>query len=538
MRQLSDLDASFLYMESDRTPMIIGGLYVFDTSRRTTDFSFDEFRDFISARIHLAPFFRQRLVEVPLQLDHPYWVDDPEFQLDKHLAHIRLSPCDHPDQLKSLSAELFARPLERDRPLWSITYVDGLELLPQSALPEKGFAMVVRIHHAAIDSLSGEEIMSLLLDFSEEPRKLPPESPWRPHPLPSKVRLLGSAYSSAITSPFRLANVLRGTAASAFYTLLVQKLKTLNFPTTLLSAPATLFNKEVTSARALDYVEISLDQLKQLRKSIGADVTVNDVVLGVCAEALRQYLQDQNNLPDKPLIAMTPISVRSKTLKARTGNQMSAMLVSLSTTVKHPVLRVRKIHDNATVSDSYGQAIAADRLTELVPSSIIALSTRIYTEFQLAQRHKPLFNIPITNIPGPQSPLYMNGARLVHQIGTAPLFDGIGLVLVAISYDGKVNISVTSCPTLFEKTPAFGPYLTRAVSALKEGLSTPIEEEPGDATPQPNKGAGVIEDILGIFSSLFGSLFNRDKEIQTADGKKTGANKSKNTEHKVDSGHS
>ncbi|MCP5162803.1 MAG: wax ester/triacylglycerol synthase family O-acyltransferase [Hahellaceae bacterium] len=514
MRQLSDLDASFLYLESERTPMIIGGLYVFDTSERNTDVTFEEFSQFIAARVHLAPFFRQRLVEVPLKLDHPYWIDDPEFQLGRHLTQLTLQPGDTETSLNKFAADLFARPLERDRPLWSITYVDGLEHLPESSLPARGFAMIVRLHHAAIDSLSGDEIMSTLLDFSVTPRKLPPTNPWRPEPLPSKVRLLSSAYGNAITSPFKLATFVKGTAASAFYTLLIQKLRNINIPVSLFSAPRTLFNKNVNQSRQLEYIELPLKQLKQLRKSIGGEVTINDVVTGICAEALYLYLNDQNELPTPPLIAMTPISVRSKTLKARTGNQLSAMLISLATNIRHPIVRIRKIHDNAIISENYSQAISADRLTELVPSSIIALSTRIYTEFQLAQRHKPLFNLPITNIPGPQTPLYLNGAKLVRQVGTAPLFDGIGLVLVAVSYDGKVNISVTSCPTLLEDKPPFGPYLMRAVEAIDSALQEPFEaSEYEEAESTREQGAGIIDDVISIFSNLYSNLFSREKVL-------------------------
>ncbi|WP_250656771.1 WS/DGAT/MGAT family O-acyltransferase [Alkalimarinus coralli] len=512
MQKLSDLDASFLYLETDNSPMLIGGLYVFDSAQRETPMNFGEFYSFIESRLHVARFFRQRLVEVPLKLDQPYWVDDPEFELSKHLAYVTLDGEDKDTQLTELAAELFSQPLDRDRPLWSITFVDGLE--NESGLPDNCFAMIVRIHHAAIDALSGDEVMSSLLDFSDSPSPIKEAPPWNPKPLPSKFRLLGGAYGNALNTPFKLASLARETAASTFYSALLQRLQNLNLPPALFSAPRTGFNSTISDKRALHYVEIPLERIKNIRKEID-DSTINDVVMGICAEALHHYLNDHNAAPKSPLIAMTPISVRSKSLQKKTGNQLSAIMLSLATDIKHPIARIRKIHENAVVSKTYSQAISAGRLTELIPSSVAALSARIYTEFQLAQRHKPLFNIPITNIPGPQNPLYMNGSKLVRQVGTAPLFDGIGVVLVVVSYHGKITISVTSCPTMMENPGHFGQYLLKAVDDIEAALHTPysMDDLPTATTEQPSLmqiGSGFIDDIATLFSNLFSN--NSTKE--------------------------
>ncbi|UZE95615.1 WS/DGAT/MGAT family O-acyltransferase [Alkalimarinus alittae] len=523
MQQLSDLDASFLYLETDNSPMLIGGIYVFDNAQRETPMNFGEFYSFIESRLHVASFFRQRLVEVPLKLDQPYWVDDPEFELSKHLSYVTLIGEDKDTQLTELAAALFSKPMERDKPLWSITFVDGLEGDPN--LPENGFAMIVRIHHAAIDALSGDEVMSSLLDFSEATANIEKISAWNPSPLPSKFRLIGGAYGNALSTPLRLANIAKDTAASTFYSVLLQRLRNLNLPPALFSAPRTIFNNTISDKRALHYVEIPLERIKNIRKEID-DCTINDVVMGICAEALHRFLKDHNATPKSPLIAMTPISVRSKSLERKTGNQLSAIMLSLATDITHPIARIKKIHENAVISKTYSQAISAGRLTELIPSSIAALSARIYTEFQLAQRHKPLFNIPITNIPGPQKPLYMNGSKLISQIGTAPLFDGIGLVLVVVSYNGKITISVTSCPSMVEVPGSFENYLLKAVDDIEQTLHTPVPAEAlsDDSTEQTSTLAqmrsGFINDISGLFGNLFSSsdTSNAEKDSAEMDG--------------------
>lgn len=512
MRQLTELDASFLYLESETTPMHMGGLYLFDNSDRETPLDFGEFRQYIESRLHLADFFRQRLIEVPFHLDHPYWVDDPDFDLDQHLRHITLEQSGDEKALLDLAASLLAEPLPRDRPLWEISFIDGLAPRPDAPSP---FAILVKVHHAAIDAATGEEVMGALLEFSPTPRSLVPPQPWRPKPLPSKARLLGSAYGSALNTPFRLASLAKDTLASAFYAVLVQRLRNLKLPPALFSAPRTLFNHPISRERVLGYVEFPLERFRSLKKA-HADITVNDLVLTTCAEALSLFLARQERLPKRPLIAMSPISVRSKNLRSPTGKQLSAMLISLATDEPDLARRLKKIHDNAIASKIYGQAISAARLRELIPSSMVGLSARIYTEFQLAQRHRPLFNLPITNVPGPQIPMYLAGAKLIRQIGTAPLFDGLGLVLVIVSYNSKITISVTSCPYLLTDMDEFLACFPQALDNLEKALEgvdlttlPETETNDGQAVNKPSTLGGAIEDMVSLFSHLFDSIRHR-----------------------------
>jgi WS/DGAT/MGAT family acyltransferase len=543
MQRLSDLDASFLYLETERTPMLVGGIYIFDAENRTNPMSFAEFYQFVQSRLPAARFFRQRLVEVPLKFDHPYWVDDAHFDLSQHLERKTLPQGSTQEDLMKLAADTYSHPLHRDRPLWAITFVDGLEAIED--LNEHCFAIIIRMSHVVVDAFNGEGVMHALLDFTESPRPIKEKAPWNPEPLPNSLKLLNESYSHAFSTPARLINFTKDTLASSFYKLLLQRLHKLNLPLSLFSAPRTLFNNALTQHRKIDFFEVPLDRIKDIKNSIG-DVTVNDVITGICAEALHHCLKDANDLPSASLIGMSPISVRSKNLATKTGNQLSAMLIELATNIDNPIQRIRKINRNAVVSDTYRQAIAADRLTELIPSSVAALSARIYTEFQLAQRHKPLFNVPITNIPGPQKPLYLNGAKLIRQIGTMPLFDGIGLALIFVSYNGKVTISVTSCASLMTNTRSFTEYLEDAFKSIEGSLNAPESLSPSEEVdtevrteivefPETNKesalklGSGMIEDVVALFQNLFASILpgKVDQEKPASSSKTQPATKKK-----------
>lgn len=486
MQQLSELDASFLHLESRTTPMHIGGVYLFDGSGRQTPLSFETFAAYLRSRLHVAHFFRQRLLEVPFGLDLPYWVDDPDFSIERHLTYVRLNGQRSVQAIINLAERVIEEPLRRDRPLWHITFVDGLE--SGEELPPQSFAIIIRVHHAAIDAFSGEDIMGTLLEYSANPRPLGKPRPWRPRPLPSTRRLLLSGGANAVRKPFRMAQLGRLAFSGALRSLLTTQLRRLPLPRALFNAPRSPFNRNITGRRQLVSVNISLARLKQIKAAIG-DVTLNDVVLGLCAEMLNRYLERHDCRPDKPLIAMTPVSVRSKSLRRPMGNQMSAMMLSLATDEPDPARRIRVIHQNAVVSEEYQQAIAADRLTELVPSTLLGLSVRLYSEFQLAQNYRPMFNVPITNVPGPQVPLYLQGARLIRQFNFAPLFDGMALVIVAVSYEGTLALNLTLAPDVLADGDTFKELALDSLAAIESAAAKLPEddvlmsasEKPGDS---------------------------------------------------------
>jgi len=514
MLQLSELDSSFLFLETDRTPLHVGGVFIFKKNNNRTKFSFNRFRDIINSKLGNEPFFRERLIESPLNLDMPVWTDDPQFDLDNHLHYINLNKRTEATKLMELASQIYGTPLDRSRPLWHVTYVDGLD--NQDNLTKQHFALIIRVHLTAIDSITGEDVLSQLLHVSPEVSEIGELEPWEPEPLPNSGNWLGAAYNSALTLPNKLAHLAKETASAAFYSILHDRLQSLNLPSSLMSVAATPINCQISNKRVIDNIEIPMSDIRTIRKNM-RDVTTNDVVMGICAEALTNYLKDNDSEPGAPLIALAPISVRSTSLDIKSGNQLAATLFSLASTEKDPVKRIRLIHENATSSNSYDAAIKANRLTELVPSCIAALSARVYSEFLLAQKHKPMFNLPITNIPGPQFPLYFEDNELTNYICAMPLFDGIGLAMMVISYNGYYSITTTYCPDSLKQDKPFSAYLQ---DALQKILSCKDLDESGSTSDNSAKtkqqsSSGFIEDAVGLVNNLFSF---GGKESEKTDG--------------------
>ncbi|OZB19152.1 MAG: wax ester/triacylglycerol synthase family O-acyltransferase [Marinobacter sp. 34-60-7] len=471
MHQLSELDASFLYLESETTPMHIGGVYLFDASGLSSPLAFSTFVAYLRSRLHVVPLFRQKLKEIPLRLGRPYWIDDPEFSIERHLAHVNLGNHGQKSSLMALASRILQEPLKRDRPLWHITFVDGFQIDSPEG-PKEGFALIVKLHHAAIDAFSGEEIMGKLLEYSPEPRHIPAARPWQPRAEPSEERVFLQASANMLKTPLQFASLAYNAAEVTARGLIFRQLRKLPLPLPLFTAPHSPFNRQITANRRLVSASVSLSRLKAIKATLG-QVTLNDVVLGLCAETLTQYLARTGHTGNhqRSMVAMTPISVRSNSLRRATGNQMSAMLLDLATNEPNPAARIRRIHQNAVQSEPYREAIAADRLTELLPSTLLALSARLYSEFQVAQRYQPLFNLPITNVPGPQVPLYLQGAQLVQQYNSAPLFDGIGLVIVAVSYQGRLTLNFTLCPDVVPDSDQLGELVDISLEQIEEAVA-------------------------------------------------------------------
>ncbi|MEM9292792.1 MAG: wax ester/triacylglycerol synthase family O-acyltransferase [Acidobacteriota bacterium] len=478
--QLSGLDASFLHLESERAPMHIGALIVLAPPKGEESLSYEAFRAHLEARLHLVPTFHQRLVKDPLGVANPYWVEAEDFSLDEHLLATDLAEPGGWDQLSSLMALEFSAPLPTDKPLWQILFVRGVDGVPRA--PKGAVALITKVHHAAIDGVSGAEILGALFDLEPDPPPPPRPQESAPEAPPGAVELALSSGRQLAGKPAEVAGVLRRTLTGAARAAGTWTLGRIKPPPQLMTAPRTRFNQKVSRHRVWDGVRLDLSRFRDLKNALtettGFRTTVNDVVLSMCSGALRRYLLRTGDLPKESMVAMAPISVRSEDESGRLGNRVSAMLVGLGTHLDAPLDRLEAVRASAVRGKVYHKAVGADLITDatrLVPFALGNLAVSAYTRLGAARLHRPFFNCVITNVPGPQLPLYFAGGRMVAHIGAGPLFDGMGLILPIFSYDGSLAVGVTSCREMMPNPALFIEDLRESLAELEQvaGLSNP-----------------------------------------------------------------
>lgn len=484
MQQLTGLDTSFLNMETATTYGHISGLALFDPSTSPgAPATFEDVRRLIQDRIHLLPPYRRRLVEVPFGLDHPYWIEDPDFDLDFHVRHIGLPPPGDDRQLAEQVSRIVARPLDRSRPLWELYVIEGL----QAGL----MAQLTKIHHCTIDGVSGAEILATLLDVDPEPRKVePPRRAWRPEPVPTQLEMMARGLWAVAGTPrkgFRLGRralrYMPELAASLGFELpgraSLQRLIG-RTPDALLSeastpAPRTSFNDSITPHRRFAFGSLSLDEVKEIKSQLG--VTVNDVVMALCAGALRRFLSERNELPPDPLIAMVPVSVRTESQKGTFGNQVSAMTASLHTHVADPIARLRRIHESMRIAKEQHQALPASLLqdfAQFAPPAVAARAARVIARATVADWMDVPFNVVISNVPGPQFPIYGCGSKLVANYPVSAINDGVGLNITVQSYNGSLDFGLIVCRELMPDVWDLMDDLRESLKELKEAAKAEI----------------------------------------------------------------
>lgn len=443
MQQLSGQDASFIYSERSHAPTHITSIGIYDPSTAPGGrVTFKGILAHLEPRLHLARAFRQKVVRVPADLDHPYWIEDADFDLEYHVRHIALPKPGDWRQFCIQAARLHARPLDLSKPLWELYIIEGLDHV--DGIPPGSFAFVLKVHHAAVDGKSGVEMITAIHSQSPEVEDpAPPEKPWKPESVPSPLSLYARASLNALTIPgrsMRIATRLTPGLRKAMTTM-----RNNQDPATTSLAPGTRFNAPVSPHRVLDARVFEFDELKPIRNTVPGS-TVNDVALAVLGGALRSYLEFYGELPEATLRAMTPVSVRTESEKKDLGNQVSAMVVSLGTDIKDPIDRLAAVYASTSASKELTQAIGARNLTEmsqLAPGMLIGLGTRLAGRFT-RRGMAGVVNTVVTNVPGPREPLYFAGARAVRSFGAGPVMDGMGLINIVGSYEDKFVLSFTA----------------------------------------------------------------------------------------------
>lgn len=448
MDQLTNLDSAFLHLETNKLPMHVGCFLLFKQPSNGS-MTYQRFRQHMKARMQTSAIFRRKLLQIPLSLDLPYWVEDDTFRLDNHLKNIRVEKVAeikkrHKGGIAGPSCtrltgelieEFMEKPLDRSRPLWEALYVEG----------KTGdyFVVALKVHHAAIDGVSGEEVLLGLLDFTEQPRQLPKDS-WNPNKGPSWKEIANIKTAKLINKPQRVWELVKSGSKKAITSVGLRLDGDGGEQPLFYTSPDTLFNDTIRGRRVFANTQLPLDVIKQIKNSRDG-YTVNDVVLAICSGALRRYLLQKGDLPQESLTAMAPVSLRQQNSEKKSGNLVSAMCLSLATDQEDPLQRLEAAHKNSRRAKLFNQTLAFEELLDLTPETLSAYALKSYRYLKVWNYLKPMFNVVITNVPGSPLPLYLDGSLLVNQSFLAPVYDSLGLTITVTSYKNSLTISLVSC---------------------------------------------------------------------------------------------
>jgi diacylglycerol O-acyltransferase / wax synthase len=459
VRQLTSLDMQFLALENPRQTGHVGALAMLDPSTAPGG-SVDcaDLKRLMAERLPQLPPMRWKLTQVPLGLDYPYWVDDDEFDLDYHVRELALPAPGSDAQLAAQVARLISRPLDRARPLWELYLIDG------HGSGQVG--MLTKIHHALIDGISGAEIMGLLLDLSPEGREVPPapdgNGNGRNGP-PSTLEMLGRGLLGVPRYPLRVLRalpaavphieetpfgVLPGAGTVGRTTRRFSRLVQRKPPVPErgdLSAPKTSFNGRLSPHRRFAFGQLSLDEVKAIKNAHG--VTVNDVIVSICAGAVRSWLVAHDDLPDKPLVAQVPVSVRTEDQSGTYGNRILLMAAPFFVDEPDPVERLRRTHESLLGMKERHRALPAGLLQDVnhfIPPAVFSRAAQLTFRLSTSRPGRPAWNLVVSNVPGPQFPLYCAGARVEANYPVSVITDGMGLNITVMSYRGHLDFGLVA----------------------------------------------------------------------------------------------
>jgi diacylglycerol O-acyltransferase len=428
--RLTGLDTSFLHLEDATSHMHVASVMIFEGPPPP----YDELLEAFERRLPLVPRYRQRLALVPLGQGRPKWVDDPHLNLRYHVRSAALPSPGSENQLKDLAGRAFSQQLDRDKPLWEVWLVEGLE--------GDRFAVLSKTHHALVDGISGVDIISVLFDTSPEPAApTGPGDRWLPRPLPSSAQLLGEALVERATLPGEITRSVRALLRGPRRILEGVRDAAVGVGAMawagLNPAPSSPYNRQIGPHRRFTWVRAELSDLKAIKDELGG--TVNDVVLATVAGALGKHLRRRGqNTDGLELKAMVPVSVRQDVERGGLGNRVAAMMAPLPVWCQEPVARLDIVRDELSDLKSGGQAVGAQVLTELsgfAPPTIMGQASRLMSR----QR---FFNLVVTNVPGPQFPLYLLGRRMLDPFPMVPLASGQAVGVALLSYDGRINFGL------------------------------------------------------------------------------------------------
>jgi WS/DGAT/MGAT family acyltransferase len=476
MKKLGGIDASFLYMETPETPMHVAGLTFIELPAGYSGSFYADYKAHIGRRMHLVPIFSQKLVPVPFEIDHPVWVNDDEVDLDYHVRHLDLPAPGTMEQLEELVGRLHSNFLDRSRPLWEFYVIEGLQ--------NGQVAIYTKMHHAAVDGGAGMALNSAMYDLTPEPREV--DAP------PAKLRtasrqldpamLLGTAYTNLLNQQIKAIQAIpdvwktiAGFATPAPGAPLLSQVAQ-----QLLIAPRTRLNGTITSQRIYAARSMPLAEAKRIAKKTGT--TLNDVVMAICGGALRRYLDEKRDLPGQPLVAFVPVSLRQPG-NTDTNNQVFGMLCSIATDVADPLERLQAINASSASAKQ-----VTGRIKDVAPRDFALFGAPyllqgligLYGRSKIADQLPPAANVTISNVPGPQVPLYLAGSKLLTLYPVSIPTHGVGLNITVQSYCGALDFGFTACRRTVPDIRKLAEYHVDALRELSEAV--PAEPKPSKAT--------------------------------------------------------
>lgn len=511
MKQLTGVDASFLYMETPTTFGHVTGLLIFERPSPDWD-PFAHVYEMYESLIGKIEPLRRRLVEVPFNLDHPYWIDDPNFDLSFHVRALNLAAPGMADQLAEQVSRIHGRPMDRTRPLWEVYVVDGLG--------SGRWALLTKTHHATIDGAAGQIMLNMLMTEDPEPQPIEPSPPWEPEKVPADpemfMRAIGNLWRNPIKAMQVQARMAQEMANAAgikpFMPLSAQgsdaarqSIRNVGRGRTagqLSPAPPTPWNKAITPHRRYAIRSASLSNIKRIKEAFGG--TVNDVVMAICAGGLRTYLERHNALPDRPLRAMVPVSIRSGDEEDAWTNRVSAIFCDLPTNEADPVERLNKCREIMADAKKQWELVPAHSMIEASQFASPIISTaaiRLASQLRMADWTTPMLNVTISNVPGPREPRYFQGAKLAHQFPVSIVTDGQGLNITVQSYLDNLDFGLISDRELIPDLWTLIDDLIDEIEVLIEATGAERAEPPRQAYPRYGSRMRTSPDMIGTVAS-------------------------------------
>ena len=462
--RLSSTDVSFLTNESSSSHMHVGAIMIFEGPTP----SYEDLLDHIQSRYRLVPRFRQKLAYPPAQTGRPFWVDDPNLNLEYHVRHSALPAPGSEDQLRRMAARVFSQQLDRSKPLWELWLVQGLT--------RNRFALLTKTHHAVVDGVSGVDIATVLFDLNPVPEPPPSDDAWAPQPEPSSATLLAKGVEDVARAPVRAVRRLEHAVQhpeSAVKQVrdAVEAVSEVgwNFAN---PAPKVPLNVEIGSHRRFAWVRSDLDRFKRVKDDLGG--TVNDVVLAVVAGALREWLRGRGiRTEGLELRAQVPVSIRASDEHGQLGNRLAVMRAPLPVYIADPVRRLEAVSQAMKGLKQSKQALGAEvisRFNDFAPPTLLAQAARINFSTRL-------FNLTVTNVPGPQVPLYVLGRELedIFPIGFLP--PNQALFVAIMSYNGGINFGLLADYDSMDDVDVIASGIETAIAELVDAAATAAEQE-------------------------------------------------------------